>query len=714
MSSQNIDASIIIVNWNTKDILRDCLNSVIEQTKDIVYEIIVVDNASADGSAQMVRKEFPSVILIENSENLGFAAANNRGIKASKGRYILLLNSDTIILNNAIAQTLSFADNNQNAAAVACKVLNPDMSLQSTCFMFPSLLNMILSTSYLYKLLPKSKFFGRERMTWWGRDTVREVDAVTGCFMLVRRSAVEKVGLMDERFFVYGEETDWCRRFKQAGWKVLFTPDTEIIHYGKASSSQARSEMTLQLRAGILLFIKKHNNLLTYFLCRILTSLFFSLRIPYWLACAFFGRTGRAECVRTAGIYTRGALKSLLGWEYLSVRKSVKSINTKEAWDGFVCFGGEDWWYHNRGHIDMQLMRNISKKHPTLYINSIVMQKPNIANGAMFIHKVRRKLKSIFRGLKKSEAGFFVYSPFSIPLHHIGFFRRLNELILRLQAGHIIRKIGIRKPVIWVACPAACDVAMKLRKARLVYQRTDRFEEFPNVDFDTIKRYDRRLKINADVTIFVNSKLYEQERGQCKNAIYLDHGVDFEMFASAEKDTCKPQDIADVARPIVGFYGGIDDHTSDIEFLKQVIDMLPEMNFVLVGNVSANCNGLSLKKNVLMLGQKPYEQIPHYGKCFDVAIMPWKQNKWIEACNPIKLKEYLALGKPIVSTPFPELDKYQQVVYTAKTPSEFADCISRALKYDNPKLIAERRKKVEGCTWENKALQALQELSDGA
>lgn len=155
-----VNVSVVIVNWNTKELLFDCLISIYEQTHDIEYEIIVVDNGSNDGSAAIVKAEFPRVILIENSENRGFAAANNQGMAIAKGRYVLLLNSDTVILDNAIGRTISFADAYPEAAVVGCRVLNPDKTLQPTCFMFPSLLNMILSSSYLYKLFPKSTFFG--------------------------------------------------------------------------------------------------------------------------------------------------------------------------------------------------------------------------------------------------------------------------------------------------------------------------------------------------------------------------------------------------------------------------------------------------------------------------------------------------------------------------------------------------------------------------
>ena len=284
-----MDVSVIIVNWNTRDILRNCLLSIYEQTNEIDFEVIVVDNASTDGSVEMVKKDFPQVILIENMGNRGFAAANNQGLKIAKGQYILLLNSDTIVLDGAIQKTVAFAEQHPEAAAIGCKVLNPDGSLQPTCFMFPSLLNMFLSSTYLYKVFPKSKFFGREQMTWWDRSDVREVDVVTGCFMLVRKKAIEQVGMMDEQFFMYAEETDWCYRFRQAEWKVMFNPAVEIIHHGGQSSKQTRTKMLVQLRLSILHFIGKHYGLLSHKIASLLVVLFFVVRVPAWLIVYVFG-----------------------------------------------------------------------------------------------------------------------------------------------------------------------------------------------------------------------------------------------------------------------------------------------------------------------------------------------------------------------------------------------------------------------------------------
>jgi len=308
-----VDVSVIIVNWNTKGLLRDCLSSVYEHAGEVDYEIIVIDNASTDGSASMVKNDFRQVILIENSKNRGFAAANNQGMAVAKGRYVLLLNSDTVVLDNAIANTVCFADENPQAAVTGCRVLNPDRTLQRTCFMFPSILNMLLSSTYLYKLFPSSRFFGREQMTWWNRSDVRKVDVVTGCFMLVRREAIEQVGMMDEQFFMYGEETDWCYRFWKKRWTVMFAPVGEIIHFGGQSTAQKPVAMIVQLRLSILKFMKKHRGWPAYLIARFLVALFFAIRLPVWLAMAFVRPAARNEAAIKMKAYSTGVVSALLG-----------------------------------------------------------------------------------------------------------------------------------------------------------------------------------------------------------------------------------------------------------------------------------------------------------------------------------------------------------------------------------------------------------------
>jgi len=317
--------SILIVSWNTREILRDCLRTVYEQTKDVRFEVIVVDNASQDGSAEMVKKDFPQAVLLANTANRGFAAANNQGIEAAKGRYVLLLNPDTLILDGAIDKMVSFAEAHAAAAAVACRVLNADKTWQPTCFLFPSALSLLIAALYLNRLWPRNRFCGRERMTWWDGLDARAVDVVAGCFILVRREAIERVGVLDETYFMYGEEADWCYRFQKAGWKVLYTPIAQIVHLGGVSSAQVKGPMCLQLRASILLFLRKHEGLASYIPACAFVSLFFLLRLPLWLAKAVLSGGANSESRENVRTYAAGCWRALYGWRALCVKKQTET-----------------------------------------------------------------------------------------------------------------------------------------------------------------------------------------------------------------------------------------------------------------------------------------------------------------------------------------------------------------------------------------------------
>jgi GT2 family glycosyltransferase len=250
------DVSIIIVNWNTCDILRVCLNSIFKQTQGINFEVIVVDNASSDGSAEMVRQEFPQVALIANSKNRGFAAANNQGMQISKGRYVLLLNPDTIILDGAIQKSITFADMHPDIGVLGCQVWLNDNEIQKTCFTFPTLWTALVQEIGLLHMFPHSRIFGHAYYGWWDRKSEMDVDVVSGMFMLVRQEAIQEVGLMDEAYFVYAEETDWCFRFHKAGWRCVFSPIAKIIHLDGGSKSTAliRNKMFVQMQKSMLIF----------------------------------------------------------------------------------------------------------------------------------------------------------------------------------------------------------------------------------------------------------------------------------------------------------------------------------------------------------------------------------------------------------------------------------------------------------------------------
>ncbi|WP_171172428.1 glycosyltransferase family 2 protein [Ruegeria sp. HKCCA0370] len=254
--------SIVIVNWNTRDILRDCLMSISRQTRK-PHEVIVVDNASSDGSVDLVRDEFPDVRLIANDTNRGFSAANNQGLEIARGDNLLLLNPDTIILDDAIDTMLDWLDQHPDVGCAGCQVLEDETTIQRTCFADPGPGNLALIEFGLHRLSRRNPLLARAEYGDWDRRSQREVDVVSGMFMLVPRHVFEAVGLLDEAFFVYSEEADWCRRIRDAGWKCVFTPTARILHLegGGKSTAQIRSRMYVQMQKSKMIYLRKHYGL---------------------------------------------------------------------------------------------------------------------------------------------------------------------------------------------------------------------------------------------------------------------------------------------------------------------------------------------------------------------------------------------------------------------------------------------------------------------
>lgn len=226
------DVSIIIVSYNTKQILRECLESIKNSHIKSTYEIIVVDNASSDGSAEMIQKEFQDVILIENKENVGFSKANNIGVQKSQGRLVLFLNSDTVVYDNSIDEVAAFLDKNTQAGAATCRLLLPNGQIDDASHRgFPTPWNAFTHFSRLSKFLPGNKLLGGYNLTWMDMEKVHEIDALAGAYMMVKKQAGDQVGWWDEDFFWYGDDLDFCYRLKQKDWKIYYVPTVKVLHY---------------------------------------------------------------------------------------------------------------------------------------------------------------------------------------------------------------------------------------------------------------------------------------------------------------------------------------------------------------------------------------------------------------------------------------------------------------------------------------------------
>jgi N-acetylglucosaminyl-diphospho-decaprenol L-rhamnosyltransferase len=250
--------AVVIVSFNVRDLLASCLTS-LGGGGDPDLEIVVVDNASSDGSADTVRAAFPAVRVIQNAENRGFAAASNQGTAATGAPYVLSLNPDTVVSPSAVARLRDYLDAHQDVGAVGPKIVRPDGSLDLAARRsFPTPGVAFFRITRLSRVFPHSPTAARYNLTFRGVDEVQEIDAGTGACLLFRRAALDQVGLFDEAFFMYGEDLDLCYRLKRAGWKVMYVPQAQIVHVKGASSRQRSQRMIREFHRAMTLFFRKH------------------------------------------------------------------------------------------------------------------------------------------------------------------------------------------------------------------------------------------------------------------------------------------------------------------------------------------------------------------------------------------------------------------------------------------------------------------------
>ncbi len=250
--------SIVIVSWNIKKDLAVCLDSIRKSPPSGKFEIILIDNASSDGTVDFVEKNFPEVMVIANDSNRGFAAANNQGIRASQGQYILLLNPDTIIHENSLDILIQYMDENKDVGACGPKLLNEDRTIQPSARSFPTFRGAL----YRHTALRYFSIFKSAYKKWMMKDfdykSEMDVDQLMGAALLIRKTVIDSVGAMDENFFMYYEEVDFCYRIKQAGWHIAFVPDAQIIHLGGQSTGQIPVKKQIMAITSLIKFFRKH------------------------------------------------------------------------------------------------------------------------------------------------------------------------------------------------------------------------------------------------------------------------------------------------------------------------------------------------------------------------------------------------------------------------------------------------------------------------
>ncbi len=288
-----MDLSIIIVSWNTKKLLEECLKSIFKYTKEVNFEVIVVDNGSTDSSSQMVRTKFPKVILIKNKGNLGFTKANNQGIKAAKGDYIALLNSDAYLIENALKTLLEAAKSKNNKAVLAPLLLNENRTIQQSVGFFPNLPQVFLWMSFLDDL-PLGQFFKPYHVdhdSFYQKE--REVDWLTGAAMFLPKEIISSAGSLNEEIFMYGEDVEWCFRIKKAGYKIFLYPQAKIVHIGRGSSKKIPTKAFVGEYLGVKFFYKQYKGFFALQIAR------FFLKIGALLRIIVFSILGRKELAKS-------------------------------------------------------------------------------------------------------------------------------------------------------------------------------------------------------------------------------------------------------------------------------------------------------------------------------------------------------------------------------------------------------------------------------
>lgn len=257
-----MDISIVIVGWNAKHYLELCLESLAAAPPRRSMEVFVVDNASSDGSSEMIEARFPWVKLIKSPENLGFSRGNNLAIRQCQGRYVALINPDVIVFSGCLDALADFLDENPDVGNVGPRVFNPDMTQQSTCRRFPTIWNNFCAASGLATKFRNSRFLSGEHMFYFSHDRTRPVDVIVGCFSMIRREALDAVGLLDEDLFMYGDDVDWCRRCWAAGWKVVFFPGARAIHDRGKTTAPYPVRFAVAQQKSVLHYWSKHHGFL--------------------------------------------------------------------------------------------------------------------------------------------------------------------------------------------------------------------------------------------------------------------------------------------------------------------------------------------------------------------------------------------------------------------------------------------------------------------
>ena len=374
--------------------------------------------------------------------------------------------------------------------------------------------------------------------------------------------------------------------------------------------------------------------------------------------------------------------------------------------ESIVYFAKE--WNQDRTSCD-QVFDQLARHNKVIWVNSIAMRNPNLAS-AHDLRRIFSKIRKCLGGLKQVGPTAWVLQPVVIPLPYSGFAQRVNQILLRGSIRRALAKLGMRNPQLWSFLPNTAYMVGQLNESVVVYYCIDEWASFSFYDSKKIVAMEQELLRKADVCFATAQSLLESRRQSNPNTHLALHGVDFQHFARALlPETVIPDDIANLPRPIIGFFGMIHEWL-DLDLIEKIADRHPEWSIVLIGKSMVNLDRFRARTNVHLLGRRPYETLPAYCKAFDVATIPFLVNDLTRSVNPIKLREYLSAGVPVVSTDLPEVKYFGDLAMVASTSDEFIAKIERGLQTNSPAERQRRSAAMAHETWEEKVYSVSNEV----
>jgi GT2 family glycosyltransferase/glycosyltransferase involved in cell wall biosynthesis len=700
MSSQTVGLRVVVVTYNSAAHVAEMLSSLDAGLADVgPWDLVIADNASTDATVDLVRAARPEARVVAMGRNAGYAAAINAALAADQhSGPALILNPDVRLRPGCARHLLDALD--QPGVGIA----------------FPRLCTRDGRTSWSLRRDPSVLSVWAEALLGGGRAArlglseviadprayreSHDVEWATGAVLAVSAQCQATVGAWDETFFLYSEEVDYVQRAREAGFTARYVPLAVAEHDAGAYGSDTA---LWQILVG--------NRLLHYARHHSSTS---TIVFRAGLAVGELVRAGR-------GAAHRAGLRSALSPARSPQPPGSTALNTEpsapedagggstDAAVGVIWFAAQDWWYHNQAHSDFQLMQEVARHRPVLVVNSLGLRLPRKGTSTKPWRRILRKVRSTAKFVRRpvpGNPGFHVMTPVILPFYGESAGATLSAWLVRQQVRLVARLVGVGSaPAIGATIPTAWPVVRPMRRSTLLYNRADLHSAFPEADGSWVLSLENALLEHADHVLYVSSELQRADVEHVgARAVFLDHGVDLDHF---NPDGPVATEIETIDHPRIGFFGGLDDYVVDMDLLLRVAKALPDAHLMLIGDATCSMAALTAQPNVHWLGFRPYAQIPSLGRGFDVAIMPWLDNEWIRFANPIKLKEYLALGLPVVTTEYPEVEPYRGEIAVATSPEDFIDLISSLLR--DPGDAAPRRASVLEFSWRRRA-EVLLEL----